>query len=204
MTHSWPLALRRTHGYVAVALILAASLSAACRRGGAPAPGAAVIAATAPTPQPLSPAATVYYDNGGGIQDSLRVVVRDEATLRDFWRRATSTQPSPPPLPAVDFSREMVVVVSGGRMSPADQIRVDSAGVRDEVGAPGARQRVLEVVVRTVRACQTFNSEAYPVAIVRVPRVEGSVRFTERRERGAGCPGAAGAPPATRARLGSR
>ena len=195
-----PLGLRR----VALALTLTLSLSAGCRRGRAALPSAVLPApASAPMPQPLSAAAMLYYDNGGGIQDSLRVVVREEATLREYWRRATSSQPSPPPLPAVDFSREMVVVVSGGRMSPADQIRVDSAGVRDEVSAPGVRQRVLEVVVRTVRACQSFNSDAYPVAIVRVQRVEGPVRFTERRERGAGC-AAARDPREAPARLGSR
>jgi hypothetical protein len=166
-------------------LILVAVLGVGCRRGGPP---PAIAPAAVP---PIAPSEVIYYDNGGGIRDSVRLVVRDPDQLQTLWEQATSTQLAPPPLPSVDFSREMVLVIGAGRMTPDDQIQVDSVGVRDEATPGGGRQRVLEVVVRTTRGCQQFNSDAYPVVFVRVQSFDGTVRFTERREQAAGCdPGA--------------
>ena len=146
----------------------------------------------------------LYYDNSGGIQDSLREVVRDAETFQRIWARATSTQSSPPAMPEVDFDRSMLLVVSTGRMTPEDMVRVDSVGVHEEVGATGRRERVMQAIVRTIRGCGGFTSDAYPLAIVRVARFEGPVRFTERRERAEGCMGAAldGQGPALAGREG--
>jgi hypothetical protein len=174
-----------TRRLVLLALAVGVVALPGCRRGGAmaatPPPGP-------PAWTPLPAAALVYYDNSGGIQDSVRLVVRDEATLREVWGRATSVQSPPPALPTVDFGREMVVVAGAGRMTPDDMIRVDSVAVREEMTPANQRQRVMEVVVHTVRGCQRFSSDAYPLAIVRVQRFEGEVRFTERRGRADGCP----------------
>jgi hypothetical protein len=146
-----------------------------CHRGGPPASSPA---AAAPT---VTPAAStlVYYDNGGGVRDSLRLVVRDPGALRDVWTRATSRQTSPPGVPQADFAKEMFLVVSNGRMTPEDQIRVDSVTVRQRAGSPAS----LEAIVHTVRGCGRFTTESYPLAIVRVPRVDGAVQFTDRREK---------------------
>src|SRR5687768_11073892 len=97
----------------AVCLILASlGLGSACwRRGPAGEPTAAPWLA-------IGAGARLYSDNAGGIQDSLRTVVRDEATLRQLWERATTGQSAPPPLPRVDFAREMVLVVGAGRKTP--------------------------------------------------------------------------------------
>lgn len=159
-----------------------------CRRGG----GAG--ASGPPPAAPLAPTALLYYDNSGGIQDSLRLVIRDAEEFRQIWRRATSTQSSPPPLPAVDFDRAMVLVVAAGRMTPDDALRVDSVGVHQEVDVTGERDRVMQAIVRIIRGCAGFSSDAYPLAIVQVERFEGPVRFTERRERAADCTGAARPP----------
>lgn len=170
---------------VPLALLLASAVApVGCRRGSAPVP------AGPPPAAPVAPAALLYYDNSGGIQDSLREVVRDASSFGDYWTRATSTQASPPAQPAVDFGRAMVLVVSGGRMTPEDMIRVDSVGVHEEVGASGRRERVMQAIVRTIRGCGGFTADAYPLAIVRVERFDGPVRFTERRERAEGCVGA--------------
>ena len=152
------------------------------RRGGGAAPAAAAAAWTA-----LPSTAMVYYDNSGGIQDSVRMIVREGTALRDVWRQATSSQSSPPPMPEIDFAREMVLVVGAGRMTPDDMVQVDSVVVRTEPVAGTRPKRVMDVLVRTIRGCQTFRSDAYPLAIVRVPRFDGDVRFTERRDRAEGC-----------------
>jgi hypothetical protein len=145
-----------------------------------------LIACSHVVPAPLRPAAetmaavpasaTLYYDDGPAFRDSVRLVVRDATSWPGVWAQATSTQATPPPLPAVDFAHEMVVVVGAGHMSPGDQIRVDSAG---------QHAGTYSVVVRTILACHPFAADAYPLAVVQVPRTDKPVAFTERRERAA-------------------
>lgn len=144
----------------------------------------------APLYQPLGPvpdAARLYYDDGGGIRDSTRHVVRGETLWREIWEQATAPRYSPPPLPVIDFSQEMVLVVGAGRMTPEDRIQVDSVGVRRERTAEGRDRDVLAVVVRTVQGCGRFDADAYPLEIVRVRRFDGPVNFIERREQPTEC-----------------
>jgi hypothetical protein len=106
------------------------------------------------------------------------MVVREASTWQAVWARATSTQAAPAPLPAIDFGREVVVLVGAGRMTPGDQIHVDSVGVRG-----GS----FVVVVRTTVECRPFPADAYPLEIVRVSRSDKPPSFVERRERAAHC-----------------
>lgn len=145
-----------------------------------------------PAPEPVPTANRIYYDNGGGIQDSVRMVIRDEQALRSVWRQATSQQSSPPPVPTIDFSREMVLVVAAGRMTPEDQIHVDSVAVRQVPDAQGHMQKGLRVVVDVIRGCNQFKTAAYPLEIVRVRRYNGPVQFVEKRTRAQGCSGGSG------------
>lgn len=141
-------------------------------------------------PAPLGPVpieARVFYDNGGGVRDSGQIVIREAATLRDVWQRATSTQSSPPPLPTVDFSKQMLIMVAGGRMSPDNQIHVDSVGRRRERNLDGKDQEVLTVAYTITEGCRKFNRDAYPVEIVRIRRYDGQIRFNGRRERATSC-----------------
>jgi hypothetical protein len=131
------------------------------------------------TLQPLGDAAQVYYDNGMAFADSARLVVRDSATWRTTWQRATRPQPSPPPMPVIDFSREMVVVAAAGRMKPGDAIHVDSIGVHGSLTV---------LTVRTITACQPFPADAFPFEIIRIPRRDGPVQFVEHQARAPGCP----------------
>lgn len=128
--------------------------------------------------KPVVTSARIYYDDGPAFKDSVRMVVRDSTTWKRVWAQATSTQPSPPPLPEIAFGHEMAVLVAAGRMTPGDQIRVDSAGVR---------QGFFVVVVRTIVECRPFPAEAYPLEIVRVADSDNPPSFVERRERAAHC-----------------
>lgn len=139
----------------------------------------------APTPVPS--AARIYYDNSGGIQDSVRVVVRDAQTMKTVWQQATSQQSSPPPMPVIDFSKEMVLVVGAGRMTPEDQIRVDSVTVVKEPNVQGKQEDVLRVVVAITKGCMQFKTDAYPLEIVKVRRFEGPVHFVDRQAQAQGC-----------------
>lgn len=147
----------------------------------------------APPPAPAQPSWTpspvqrLYYDNAGGIQDSLRLVVRDVAQLRSVWETATSRQVAPPPLPAIDFEREMVLVVAAGRRSVEDQIRVDSAGIQRTPVQGRSTLAEMTVVVRLSEGCRRFVTDAYPVELVRIRRFNGPVNWIERREQARGC-----------------
>lgn len=181
----------RTAARAAVYSALAALLLPGCMMrhkaaAPAPAPVPAVAQAAAPL-QPLSPMARLYYDNGPGIQDSVRLVVRDAAGLATVWQQATSGQAAPPPVPAVDFSREMVLVAGGGRMTPADQIQVDSVGVGRQTTPEGRTENVFTAWLSITQGCQRFSSDAFPVEIVRVRRFDGPVRFVSQRVKAAGC-----------------
>jgi hypothetical protein len=169
-------------------LLLLAPLVHAC--GGGPSP----IPSQLPVPAqrqdvlgPVSPASRLYSDNTGGFMDSTRIVVLDENEWSRVWDQATSHQVNPLPRPAVDFAESMVVVVAAGRMTPEDQIRVDSVGVRSVRTESGDLQDVFEVVVRTVEGCGRLRVDAYPFEIVRTDLFDGPVRFVERRSMAEGC-----------------
>jgi hypothetical protein len=161
------------------ALLAALLVVTACHRGRP----AAVAPGQPPPPTPMPPPVELYYDAGGGVRDSMRVVMRDAATLANYWQQATSTQPTPPPVPAIDFTREMVILVAAGRMTPEDQIHVDSLLARRELTAAGDRPETLSIVVRTVIGCGRFRAEAFPVNIVKARKFDGPVKWVEKVER---------------------
>lgn len=136
---------------------------------------------------PVAGDSRLYSDNTGGYTDSARIVIRDADGWVSAWDRATSTQTNPLQRPSVDFGQNMVLVVAAGRMTPEDQIRVDSVGVRSVRTESGALEDVFEVVVRTVEGCGRLQVEAFPFEIVRTRRFEGEVRFVERRSSTEGC-----------------
>lgn len=155
--------------FLLVVAIAAGVGTNACWRGG-------------PTgPRPLG-VARVLSDDSGGIPDSVQVVIRNLATLEDVWARATSKQDPPPPVPRVDFDREMLLLVAIGQKQPEIELRVDSASVRPELMADGDEHDVLTVRFLVTEGCRRFNRDAYPLEIVRVRRFDGDVRFIGRHQ----------------------
>src|SRR5262245_32013028 len=115
---------------------------------------------TVPAPRPMGAVpveARLFYDNGGGIRDSSAVVIRDVATLQRYWTQVTSTQSAPPPVPTIDFGRQMAVLVAAGRMQPDNQLRVDSAGIREERTADGKEKDVLSVHYTITVGCRNIS-----------------------------------------------
>ncbi len=139
---------------------------------------AAACGGPADTVAPVADWARLYQTDRLGIADSLRVVIQDRFTWSEAWADATSGDPSPPPLPAIDFGRDMILLVAAGRMDPGDRIQVDSVGVRDED---------LMVVVRTIQDCREFTRDVYPLEIVLVGKSDRRVRWVERREMALHC-----------------
>jgi hypothetical protein len=120
----------------------------------------------------------VYYDDAAAFTDSVRLTISDGESWNRIWRQATRAQATSPSLPDIDFKRDMLLLVSAGRLKPGDEIHVDSVGVQR--GRPVA-------VVRTTVGCQSFPGEAYPLEIVRVPRSDSTMTFLERRAKAGDC-----------------
>jgi hypothetical protein len=120
------------------------------------------------------------FTGGSGIWDRRRMVIRDRETWFDVWKRIHSPDPTHgpyptmPPLPEIDFSREMLVVVTmGERPTGGYAIIVD--GVYE-------RAKQIEIVVRSIspgRGCMETQSLTQPVDIVQLPKREGSIVFRD-------------------------
>lgn len=107
-----------------------------------------------------------------GIDESARVVVRDAPEWTRYRERLGGDPAAS--LPAVDFSREMVIVVAMGRRPTGGfGIEVDSVVARDG--------SMVVAVTQTApgSTCMTTQAFTAPAAAVRVPRFEGPVRFAE-------------------------
>lgn len=193
--------MRRTSGAGLRACLAVAALSAACGGSGAATPSAHMPTADptlgAPLPEsaqsaarpsatrltsqpaamrPISASARLFTSQTSSIAEAEVRVLRDEAAWSATWR-ALQPEPAEGPVPAVDFARDMVVVVAGGeRTSGGHAVRVD--GVSD---AAGGRGLVLHVT-RTApgEGCMTTMAITAPVDVVRVPRADGPVRLDAR------------------------
>jgi len=158
------------------------ALATACHHRSKPVaqPAPAPVPATRPAEvmEPIGEDARIYYDDATAFTDSLRMIIQDADTWQSVWARATRRQATAPPLPAVDFERQTLLLVSAGRMRTGDEIHVDSIGTR------GGRRLA---VVRTIVQCQTVPAPAYPLEIVRVPRAAGAITFIDRRVKSQDC-----------------
>lgn len=159
-------------------------LLSACHKGKPPV--LAPVAAPAPPPPPppaenllaVEPDAQLYYDDVPSFPDSIRYVIRESETWGNIWAQATRGQASAPPLPVVDFSRSIVLLVGAGKLRTGDQIHVDSVGTRNGR---------LVAVVRTTVDCHSIPNAAYPFELVRVKRSDRPVTFVERRAKAPDC-----------------
>jgi hypothetical protein len=115
------------------------------------------------------------YSSYSGFVDSSHVVLRDSVTWRRVWQRLNSPFIPPPPLPSVDFSREMVIVTAmGARPSAGYDVVIEGADL-DSTG--------IEVAVRRTtpgRGCPVAAVITQPVDLARLPASERPVRFRER------------------------
>ena len=116
--------------------------------------------------------AMVGYRHTSGFDTQQQFVVRDSATWATTWTRLLGSHSPKAPLPAVDFSREMLVIASmGTRSSGGYTVGIDSVFVaRDSVvfrvreTSPGAR-------------CGTTAALTSPVGLARVERTDRPTAF---------------------------
>lgn len=172
---------------LAAALLLTAAIG--CRTpesetAGPPQPPTAIGVRTSTDTVPALPTTALHEAQTSGHAEPARVVVRDGGAWRAAWLVVNGPIGSPAQAaaapPAVDFTREMVVVVAAGeRPSGGWAIRVDRIVAASDGGAT-----VYVTTVRPDPACMQTMAVTSPVAVVRAPRVGGAVRFEERSEVG--------------------
>ena len=161
-------------------IVLAGLVAAGCRK--------VTTEGTAPDAEPVSlsqgslpvtrlRAEPYSFAYSSGFHDSALVVVRDAVEWRSAWTRVHDNHSEPPPLPAVDFSSEMVIVAAlGTKASGGFSIYVDSAYQRDEG---------IEVVVRRASPgarCGVTAALTQPVDVARIPASADLVTFRVRSE----------------------
>lgn len=112
----------------------------------------------------------------GQTGDEIRQVARDDASWRDLWAslREGGGDVLPEEPPAVDFDREMAIVVAMPTQSCVSKITIQSV-VRQ---GNGAVVNLLEAPAAPNCRCIVASR---PFHAVRVPRIEGDVRFAVRR-----------------------
>lgn len=117
------------------------------------------------------PGSFLYYS---GLQQPERLAIRDQAAWVAAWRSLWPNGMAAPALPAVDFSKDMIVIAAlGGRSTGGYSIFVDSA----RATASG-----LVVFIGTSspgRHCVTTQAFTQPVDIARMPRTDAAVAFVD-------------------------
>jgi len=155
----------------AIAALAASALLAACAAGGAvnPEEGGAELAFE-----------SILSQSSSGLAERLRVVIRDEATWTDVWRRIHEPVAPEPPLPNVDFSRHMLIVVAlGTRPSGGFAIAVQRITARDGTSEVSVRESC------PARGAMVTMALTQPVEVVRLERRAETPAFRELK--GAAC-----------------
>ena len=110
----------------------------------------------------------------GGIKERVRLVIRDRDEFDKLWKQSYRLASNKPPMPEVDFSREMIVVAAMGQQpSSSFEVIVDGACEVDNQ---------LEVSVRSTNFLKCglqLGIVTAPVDIVRLPKTDMPVVFQE-------------------------
>lgn len=118
-----------------------------------------------------------FRDAKSHLNNSVRLTVQDSADWRTVWQRIVGPNSSAEP-PAVDFTREMLLVAGMGEQPCMGYlINIDTIFRDDD-------KRIYAVVRERHRGagCGCLNEVVSPVDVVRVPRTIRPVTFLERRE----------------------
>jgi PrcB C-terminal len=121
---------------------------------------------------PLFTGVNVSYS---GLTDSATYAIRTNAEWTALWAKATSGQQPAPPVPVVDFSKNMVLLVAMGTRGTGGY------GVTiDHVTDGGAGERIVESTLTHPVNCVVTQALTAPFAAVLAPASTVPVRFVNR------------------------
>lgn len=112
-----------------------------------------------------------------GVTSRQRLVIRDAQAWSEFWEQVHSNVMPQPPVPSIDFARNIVVAAAmGTRPTGGFSIQIDDVYTDEEELYAVVEER------SPGGNCILTQALTAPVVAVRVPRVAASVSFVERRE----------------------
>jgi hypothetical protein len=109
--------------------------------------------------------------------DSGRVVIRDAAEWERFWGAIVAAVSPSPPVPEIDFERQMVLAAAMGQRP--------SGGYTIDIDAVYLSGGTVFVVVKSVNpgpTCGGASVMTAPVVAVAIDRLDAPVHFVERTE----------------------
>jgi PrcB C-terminal len=118
------------------------------------------------------PFSTLAKGLASGVDQPTQVVVRSQNDWAALWSRHMRTQIAPPPPPAVDFSRDMVVALFLGERPTGDYAIEVTQVERTDTG--------LAIRYRTTRpdpAAMQTQALTQPFHLIKLPRLDDSVTF---------------------------
>jgi hypothetical protein len=122
------------------------------------------------------PFETILDETFSGLQEARREVVRDEAAWIRLWAQIHENVTPPPPLPPVDFSRDMLIAAATGtRPTGGFDIKILSVVLGGEK---------LEVAVHETcpaPGAAVIQALSQPVEVVRLQRLPQAPTFQETR-----------------------
>lgn len=124
--------------------------------------------------QQLDSALASYYRHSSGYPDSARLVIKTADEWARVWNRIVSNHGPKPPVPEIDFAKEMVLVAAmGTRATGGFSIEIEAVDRDSSSITASVRKR------SPGNTCGTTAALTAPVAIVRIPRSDKPVRFVE-------------------------
>ena len=122
-------------------------------------------------PRPVTP---IVHEGYTGFDEPARFVVRDAERWAAVWNRTFAGRSEIPQRPAIDFSREMVLVAAQGAQGSSgydisiDRVASQAGRIVVDVTATSPDERCIVLTVLTS-----------PVVMVRVPVSSDPVQFVE-------------------------
>lgn len=117
------------------------------------------------------------FSSISGFDDPQRLVVRSGAEWQGVWATLHRRTNPVPPLPAIDFDREMVVVAAAGTKS--------TGGFAVSIDSASETRSTIAVVVRSVSPgpnCVVIQMVTQPVDVAVISRRPAVVSFEEKAE----------------------
>lgn len=150
-----------------MALIVVSTLVSACDNGSPTAPDQGSLLFT-----------TVSKETTSGFFTPQREILASESEWREAWQTIYAGQSPAPPVPPIDFGREMVILAASGS-------RPDGCYTLDITDIHHSIEGVEIVVTETVPgpACVCVQIVTQPVHAVRIERIPGTVYFTGTSQR---------------------
>jgi len=117
-----------------------------------------------------------FDEDGGTFAAEAMLAIRDLATWQNLWTQLNTGRLPQLPLPAVDFTTEMLVVAAMG-VKPTTGFQISVAGANEQQG------RVTVDILETIPGlCVTGQVLTAPVVVSKLPLRPSAVAFSVTRK----------------------